>query len=161
MSAPWEKPFRLNTLDENWGVAPSYPGVYIISLNRKIPRIGGIDKSGILYVGKSKSLKNRLWEFWNADHDASSYLWDNQRIAAKILGLKRVSLKQFENRLGDLKTRIARIPRSELASAEKALLYAYAMSYGELPPLNFSLPKRWEEKPDAKLLQWATIGLKI
>jgi len=161
MSTLWQRPFRLNKIDDEWDKAPSFPGVYIISLNKQIHRVGGIDKAGILYIGKSRTLRDRLWEFWNTDHDASAYLWENPRIASKVLGFRRLSSQQLERHLGNLKARIARIPLNELASAEEALLYAYVMNYGELPPLNFSFPRRWEGKPDARLLRWAKTGLRI
>jgi excinuclease UvrABC nuclease subunit len=66
MPASWQRPFRLNTLYDDWDNAPAYSGVYIIKEDRGIRRIAGTDKAGILYIGKSALLRNRLWGFWTA-----------------------------------------------------------------------------------------------
>jgi hypothetical protein len=122
MLAPWQRPFRLSILYEDWEDAPTYSGVYIISGDKEIPRIAGTDKAGILYVGKSTKLRDRLWGFWDASHVASSYLWDDLKLAGLVLGVKTLS------------------------------------RYGELPPLNATLPNRWSKRLNARLLRWAKSG---
>ena len=153
MLASWQRPFRLSTLYEDWDNAPTYSGVYIISGDREIPRVAGTDRRGILYIGKSTILRDRLWGFWYADHEASSYLWADLKLAGLVLGVKTLTTKQLENRLGELKARVAKVEKKYLAPAEKAALYAYASRYGELPPLNATLPRRWSERPDARLIR--------
>ena len=62
--AKWGKPFRLDTLYDGWDEAPRKAGVYVVYTAKKIYRAGGPDKKGILYIGKSLVLRNRLYNFW-------------------------------------------------------------------------------------------------
>jgi hypothetical protein len=160
MLAQWQRPFILNTLYDDWDNAPAYSGVYVISGDREIPRIAGTDKAGILYIGKSAMLRNRLWEFWYGDHEAPAFLWTDLRLAGLVLGVRRLTRGQLENKLGELKARVSQVETRSLASAEKAVLYAYASRFGELPPLNATLPDKWSERPDPRLLRWAETGLR-
>ena len=47
------------------------------------------------------------------------------------------------------------IPHEELYDAERAVVYAYALRFGEPPPLNSTLPGRWTKAPNIMALKWA------
>ena len=51
------------------------------------------------------------------------------------------------------------IPPHDLDVAERAVLYAYTLRFGEPPPLNAALPGRWMTAPTAEKLRWAEQGL--
>ena len=53
--------------------APRKAGVYVVYTGKTIYRAGGPDKKGVLYIGKSLVLRNRLYNFWYARHPASVY----------------------------------------------------------------------------------------
>jgi hypothetical protein len=161
VNAPWLKPFRIEELDDNWNKMPSTPGVYIIFSKKRLQRVGGVEPAGILYVGKSGILRNRLWQFWDARHPASGLLWDHPKVASKIFGKKLTRKKDVDPFLGNLIVRVATPIRGKrkLEAAEKALLFAYMNRFGELPPLNFSLPGHWDKAPGRRELRWAEEGL--
>jgi hypothetical protein len=150
MRAKWSKPRPIDKID-----APPKPGIYIILNLKPVRRIGGIDPKGILYVGESRNLQNRLWRFWDANHPASGLLWDHPQIAQNYLGKRCSSQDAVGNLLGKLYVKITPLASKELDKAERAVLFAYVYKFGEPPPLNFNLPGHWEEKPDKKELQWA------
>ena len=56
----WIKPFQLASLESDWGNKPASAGIYIIRCAREIHRAGGNDKRGILYIGQSRNLRDRL-----------------------------------------------------------------------------------------------------
>jgi len=161
MNVNWRSPFIINFLETHWDDMPSKSGIYIIWCGRSIPRAGAVDKKGILYVGKSSNLRNRLWDFWYANHPASGMLWAYPKIATTILKKTCRNKKDVEYYLGKLTVRVAYpMPKAMLEVGERAVLYAYFLRFGELPPLNSSLPKRWREIPSASNLRWASRGLK-
>lgn len=154
--AKWGKPFRLDSLDPGWEAAPKKAGVYVVYNGKMIPRIGGTDKKGILYIGKSGVLRDRLWNFWYANHPASGFLWTYPIMAKLILKKPCTTSKQIENLLGDFNIVVSTpIPKPMLRQAERAAMHAYYLRYGELPPLNFSFPMKWDEPPKKDLLRWA------
>lgn len=160
MKTQWPKPFSIGSIEDAWDNAPFSPGIYLISLEKSIRRMKGVDKTGILYVGKSSNLRSRLRAFWNCWHPASGFLWDHLKLANIILG------KTFQNKddlgvfLGKLRVKVASlIFQKELEKAERAVLYSYMFRYGELPPLNFSLPLRWRESPKNQDLHWVKLWL--
>jgi len=158
--ANWRNPFLVETLDEGWNDAPSSPGIYVISWGKPINRLAKTDHKGIVYIGKSKILRNRLWRFWYAQHPASGFLWENPDVASKLTGKKCRNHKDVENILGRFTVKVATpIDKNLLESAERAVMYAYVKTYGELPPLNFSLPKRWSNLPKDKDINWGKVGL--
>lgn len=160
MKTHWPTPFSIGSIEDAWDNASFSPGIYLISLGKSIRRIKRVDNTGILYVGKSSNLCNRLRKFWNCYHPASGFLWDNLKVANIVLG------KTFRNKddlgvfLGKLHVKVANpISRKELEKAERAVLYSYMLRFGELPPLNFSLPRRWRESPEDQDLHWGKLWL--
>jgi hypothetical protein len=139
---------------------PSSAGVYVIRTSRSIRRIGGIDATGILYVGRATRLRSRIWAFWKANHTASGFLWTHPSIARLIIGSHVRSVADVERQLGRLTVRYATpIRGSTLAVAERALLFSYINAFGEAPPLNLSLAKRWDSMPSSLHLRWAEYGI--
>ena len=52
-----------NLAESKFSEIPSGPGAYCISANRTIPRVKGSDPNGILHVGESGYLRNRIFMF--------------------------------------------------------------------------------------------------
>ena len=139
---------------------PSTPGVYVVRTNSSLRRVGGTDRAGILYVGRASSLRIRIWNFWKADHTASGFLWTYPGIAQLVLNGRIRTVSDVERELGKLTVRFATpVHRQQLGRAERALLFAYVTEFGEAPPLNLSLPKRWDGTPSAADRRWAEKGL--
>ncbi|MEE9615192.1 MAG: hypothetical protein V3W31_09660 [Thermodesulfobacteriota bacterium] len=153
MSALW----RTNGLDELWESAPTSAGIYIIKCNKVVRRVAGQDHSGILYIGKSIKLRRRLKRFIDFNHIASGFLWENREVAGGILGERCQSDEDYLiEQLGKLKVKFSTINKSKLEEAERAVLHAYVRKFGEVPPLNNSLPKRWSKEPSKNSLCWAS-----
>jgi hypothetical protein len=128
--------------------------------DRAIQRIGRIDNAGILYIGKAKSLRNRLWQFWKQNHDASGFLWAHYRVAEIILDKPIHTGSDVTEYLGKLNVRYSTpIREDQLYTAERALLFTYIQYFGEAPPLNGSVLKRWEQPPPSEDRAWAERGL--
>ncbi len=162
MGAPWLEPIVLERLDAEWDSVPSSSGVYVIHRRRPVSRLGGVDRRGILYIGKAGNLRERLWQFWYADHGAGWYLWRQPSMARVVLstGSRTPTITDVENHLGKLSATVAApIARPFLERAERAALCAYIARFGEAPPLNFSLPQRWGDAPRPEDLRWAERGV--
>jgi hypothetical protein len=128
--------------------------------DRPVPRIGGVDTHGIIYIGRSEILRIRLWDFWIQKHDASAFLWTHLDMASVILNKPIRTESDLRICLGKLRARYSMpIEDSMLNDAERALIFAYIKRFGEAPPLNLSLPSRWEEPPGEQDLRWAEQGL--
>lgn len=153
--AKWGKPFRLDSLDKEWDEAPQKAGVYVVYSGKTIHRVGGPDKKGILYIGKSDVVRDRLWRFWYVEHPASGFLWTYPDMAKLILKELCTKRKQIENLIGTFNVVVASpISKQLLGQAERAAMHAYCLRYGELPPLNFSFPMKWIEPPSKEFLRW-------
>jgi hypothetical protein len=163
MKAPWFPYFQLKELDEEetWDRIPPKPGIYVVKSGRRIPRLAGNDVNGILYIGKSLLVKNRIWGFWAIEqHPASDMLWQYPKLAATIFNKPCRTVKKVENLVGDLYVRISTpVPRAQLGEAERAVLFAYFEKYHELPPLNSCFPERWSRPPGAIIKRWAEKGI--
>lgn len=156
----WCEPFRVDSLYDEWETTPSTPGVYVVSCKRRLPRVGGVDPAGILYIGKSRRLRNRLWDFWEAQHEASGILWDIPQVARAIFSTSVGTSLEVDPLIGSVMVRMATpILHEMLDQAERAVLYAYTLRFGEPPPLNSCLPGRWTKSPNKNLLRWAEKGL--
>src|SRR5262249_48018763 len=87
MNFPWCEAFFIESLEEGWENAPSTAGIYVIGCGRSLNRVGRLDPGGIIYVGKSRCLRDRLWIYWEAQHEASGLLWDIPQIAGALFGM--------------------------------------------------------------------------
>ena len=160
MKSPWYKSIVLKSLSDSWDSSPASAGVYVVTSDRPIPRIGRVDNAGILYIGRAKNLRERLWAFWKQNHTASGFLWTHTAVAQIILKKPILTVSDVGKYLGELKVRYSTpIGEDLLDTAERALLFAYIQYFGEAPPLNLSLPKRWEQPPPSQDREWAEEGL--
>ena len=160
MDFPWSEPFFIESLDDGWENAPSTAGIYVIGCGRPLSRVGRLDPAGIIYVGKSRCLRDRLWTYWDAQHEASGILWDIPQIAEALFGTQVRAVTDVEALIGRSIVRVSTpIPDQDLGAAERAVLYAYTLRFGELPPLNATLPGRWTQAPTTVALHWAEQGL--
>ena len=155
MRYPWLPSFRIQDLDDDWDDAPATGGIYVISCGKSIRRLGGVDAAGIIYVGQSLCLRDRLWTYWFAQHEASGMLWDLPEVAGAIFGRRLRSSQSVDPLLGRSIVWVsAPIPRTRVDAAERAVLYSYTLRYGEPPPLNSTLPGRWTSRPSPSSLKW-------
>lgn len=156
----WQTPFKVNLIEQRLGKFAEKPGIYIISIARHISRIGETDEKGILYIGSSLNIGNRLNQFWNAEHPASGVLWVHLPLAQLIFRKEIETRSDVEKLIEDLEIRVAvPVKRHQLREAERVALFAYMFRFGELPPLNFNIPGgRWE-KPEQKALAWGERGI--
>ena len=160
MNAKWSRTCNVGSVDEKYDVWPSTSGVYIIRTGRPIQRIGGADKTGVLYIGKTRNLRIRIWKFFQSDHTASGFLWTHTEIARLVLNQDIRTTSEVKKHLGKLTVRYAEpISVKHLALAERALLFSYLACFGEAPPFNLSLPSRWDMKPESRELHWAEAGI--
>jgi len=156
----WRPVFRVCEPERIWDEAPTTSGVYVILGRRSLSRAGGKDAAGILYVGRASNLRSRLRKFLRANHTASRFLGGFPQLAQIILGGRIRTRSDVEQHLGDLRVRLATpIPTHQLATAERAVLYAYLSRFGEAPPLNLSLPQRHLERPNPRDLRWGEEGI--
>ena len=119
-----------------------------------------LDPAGILYVGQSLCLRDRLWNFWYAQHEASGILWDIPQVARAIFSTPVCTSREVDPLIASMMVRVATpIPHKMLNQAERAVLYAYTLRFGEPPPLNSCLPDRWSKAPKTGALRWAEKGL--
>ena len=107
-----------------------------------------MDKKAVIYIGKSSDLAVRLNDFWNAVHPASATLWEIIPMAKIYLGNQITNSKDIISPLSQLLIKVALPIKSyQLDEAERSVFFAYLWRFGELPPLNFSIPGgRWENQ---------------
>ncbi len=160
MKAKWSESFKVCSYDDDFEKKPRTPGVYIIRRARSVPRIGGTDKTGILYIGKGSSQRSRIYQFLKANHTASGFLWYHTSIARLVLNSGICGQEEVEDYLGKLTVRCATLHGRQIARAERALLFSYLKLFGEAPPLNLNIPSRWVSEPLPQDLRWAEVGIK-
>jgi hypothetical protein len=126
--------------NEDWSACP---GCYILYReDRPVPRIGGVDPKGILYIGKGDSILRRVKSLrdsviYNAAHDQTACI---------IKGHNSLSQKFYRMRkniaVENLCIRIFQLNKNiESTYLETYLLEKYASQFGELPPINGSYCK--------------------
>ncbi len=118
-----------------------YPGVYAIRLvdSEGIPveigRFLGVNTSGILDVGKSNDVGNRIWEFYHTSNGGTKY---NHSEGERLHLIRFVT--EFQKSIyrdSELQFTSRRLPTElEAKHEEERLLKCYFIKYGELPPLN-------------------------
>src|SRR5438876_11941230 len=101
MNYPWLPAFKIKDLEDGWDEAPATAGIYVISCGTPIQRLGSIDQAGIIYIGQSLCLRDRLWAYWYAQHEASGMLWDLPEVAGAIIGRRLRSSKSVDPFLGN------------------------------------------------------------
>lgn len=111
--------------------APSGPGVYMIVANREIHRAVGIDEHGILDVGESDNLNERLASFVGCARGT--------RAAGHMAGWRFLEFG-FENQfpLDSLLVSWYEVSDKDAAYAKEGeILSQYYLQHFELPPFNF------------------------
>jgi excinuclease UvrABC nuclease subunit len=116
---------------------PSIPGVYkIYSLNdnnnaRPLQRLLGTDQEGLLYIGKSENLNDRVRMLWRV-------LQPNYKATAHTFGMNYKSLQVIRDAF-PLDTLAIEFEENNMAKTyEKTIIETYRQKYGEVPPLNGS-----------------------
>ena len=126
---------------EFWHSLPSKPGVYtIIALSNSnkpnaLNRVGGIDKDGILYYGKTGNIQDRLRMLWRTiqkDYKANAHPFGKRYKEFAILR------KSFPISTLVVTFSIEKSPEI----VESKLIKYYVNKYGEVPPFNSAIPKK-------------------
>lgn len=136
------------------------PGVYFVrrSKNGKpisIPRLGGVDHKGILYIGSAKKLRRRVRELWKGiNGQVEAHTIGKTIIFCKISEI--VNLDEYEISWEELKT------HENAVGQEWTAIKSYADKHKEPPPLNLAIRReffgvwdiakwdksRWAYEPD-------------
>ncbi len=128
-----------------------YPGIYQVGMvdeaQNPIPicRLGDTDKEGIIYIGVSENVGERIEDFRHTaveikgEHDgASTYILMQANF--RSLGHNYANCK--------LQYRVMRLSGSDKAEhtkQEATILADYFNKYNELPPCNSNFPEKWGE----------------
>lgn len=123
--------------DKNfWNQLPESGGVYFIhSFNDKAPlkinRVLKVDDRGILYIGKSENIRERLRMLWRVI---------NPQLKAKAhtFGIKYNDNKNLRKAFPLESLIISYKTTNESKKIESKLLNQYFAKFGEVPPLNSS-----------------------
>lgn len=132
------QPLKIISLVENgfWNHIPECSGVYLIhSYNNQIPirlnRVLDTDVEGVLYIGKSENIRERLrmlWRVLNPKLKATAHTFGTKYNANKKL------MKAFPLNSLYVSYRITNAPKT----LESELLENYFAKFGEVPPFNSS-----------------------
>ena len=137
MDKKLQKIKNISLLDDNlWLHIPECGGVYIIhSCNKNIPikidRVLGQDEEGILYIGKSENIRERLrmlWRVLNPKHKATAHTFGKKYNENKKLR------EAFPLKSLFISYRISPYPKL----LEYKFLDKYFLKFGEVPPFNSS-----------------------
>lgn len=154
MLPAWSETKTLNErIDDSYDYES--PGIYLLSTSKLIPRAMNVDKSGILYIGKSSNLKSRISGLRTSNHNATWFLFNNRNLARFYINQDIPDDGPLKNYVGKLNVTLAKAnssyPDHEL---EAIALFSYLSAFGEMPPLNNALPKRWEHEPVTDEIEW-------
>ena len=95
-----------------------------------IPRIGGIDPDGIIYIGKTKRLRRRIEAFLGGRHSGGGMYFRVYR-----------RLKRREPyREHSLQFRVMAGTDNNITTREREMLQRYLRRFCELPPFNSTVP---------------------
>ena len=159
----FSKPSTFDSLYDEWDSRLPYSaGAYMVLATDTVPRAGGTDPNGVLYMGTTRNLRLRLWKFWDGrGHTAGAFLYAHHRVASTLLRVNCRSDDDVSDAIGRLHLIYAMVGEPELAERmERALLGQYTILFGEVPPLNFNLPGKHQRRPSGADIAWAkrTIG---
>jgi len=112
------------------------PGIYFVrwSKNGKpepVPRLRGVDKQGLLYIGRAKKLKMRVKQLWNGINRKGRHTIGKTIIFSKIFEL--ICLDEFEIAWKETES------HEEAIGQEWTAIHEYSKKHKEPPPLNLSL----------------------
>lgn len=152
----WQNPVQLSKVEARGNsVIEPRSGIYVVSRNRSLNRAISRDPLGILYIGKAVNLRSRLRSFLYGSHGATGFLWTYLGVCRAILNASAETEDALQSALEAGYVRCAFVNQRSIARAEQIALFAYYRRFGEFPPLNSSMPNRWEPPTDIEL-EWAT-----
>ncbi|MBM3417509.1 MAG: hypothetical protein FJY17_01135 [Bacteroidetes bacterium] len=122
--------------DGFWKRIPESGGIYFIygyknKLPIKISRFLGIDNDGVLYIGKSENLRERLRMLWRV-------LNPKLKATAHTFGTKYNNNKRLREAFPLKTLYVSYKITSEPKTLESELLDKYFLKFGEVPPFNSS-----------------------
>lgn len=154
----WSAVKKLKTVDYDWESWSQSSGIYIVSYGQSVNRIFGCDEAGILYIGKAKNLRDRVHQFYRSDHNVSWFLYNHRDIARKYMSKE---IKDFDDEkemapyVGELNIRYAEAEsESQAEYLERVAIFSYLKLFGEVPPLNSSIPNRYDKPPTQNEMEW-------
>jgi hypothetical protein len=149
----WTK-VRLNDLESssNRGSLPSTPGVYVIfykTKEKRIIRLGSEDKQKIFYIGQTKNIRKRLYDFYKDIFLLKKGSYDGYHIAGCTLKYwyNITPFKEIFSDLGSFCVKYYPFRKSHNPKHEEnILIQQYFLRFADLPPLNHSFPIRYEKR---------------
>jgi hypothetical protein len=102
----------------------------------------GSDKEGLLAIGESMNLARRIMEFHHA-YTGKSFL--RHSVGDRLFLVRICQHTSLRINFGNYKLQVAVIKlenKSETQREEENFLKVYFKEYGELPPLNSSMPDK-------------------
>lgn len=137
MNITWQKIKDLT--DKEISKIPKSPGIYFVRWSKNgcpvpISRLTGIDRKGIIYIGRSKNIRRRIKKLYDA-------LINNKRThtifkTIVFCGISRViKLEEYEITWEELKT------DKDAIGQEWAAIKTYCDNYHEPPPLNLTISR--------------------
>jgi len=122
--------------NEFWTEIPETAGIYLIhACSNQVPvklnRVTGVDEKGILYIGKSKNIRDRLRMLWRV-------LNPKLKATAHTFGTKYNSNKKLRESFPVSSLFISCRTTNEPKILESKLLNNYFTKFGEVPPFNSS-----------------------
>ncbi|MEM0049005.1 MAG: hypothetical protein QW424_01525 [Candidatus Bathyarchaeia archaeon] len=130
-----------NLADERFNNIHDVPGIYFVRWSRNgkpvsIPRLGGIDHKGILYIGSAARLRRRIRELWEGIKGrVEAHTIGKTIIFCKISDI--INLNEYEISWEELKT------REDALGQEWAAIKSYVDKYKEPPPLNLAIRREF------------------
>ena len=133
--------------DEGFAMISEGAGAYTIAATAlKIPRVTGIDRRGLLYIGETSDLRARISMFYDCvqrGHQSHMAGWQYN-----MVGFERCAPVE------SLRVRWRRAKdRKEALAVQLKLLHVYVLNHCELPPLNCSLSRELTREFGFRLLR--------
>lgn len=119
---------------------PNVSGIYVVRWSRDgkpvcIPRLGGSDLKGILYIGRAKRLRRRVRQLWaGVNQKAKKHTIARTIIFCKVFQL--VNLNEYEISWEEFQT------GKDAEDQEWAAFKLYGEKYREPPPLNLVIHRK-------------------
>lgn len=122
--------------DSFWKRIPESGGIYFIygyknKLPIKVSRVLSIDNDGVLYLGKSENLRERLRMLWRVINP-------KLKATAHTFGTKYNNNKKLMAAFPLKSLYVSYRITTETKMLESELLGKYFLKYGEVPPFNSS-----------------------
>ena len=106
-----------------------------------IRRLAGVDKGGTLCIGKANNMRRRLRQFRDGVINCKGHS------EAKLIHLVNRHCDNFSVSIKSIQYRYSICVVSKLDSSEEQCIKLYIKNYGEVPPFNSAIPKRYGKWP--------------